>query len=166
MPEPLQPAAPRSSVARYVHAPRRIPPPALIMIGLLGVLFSPLHASDPKPPSGSVARLTMNAQGTVTVVFPAKPAGDEQAVLRIKAGPLPRGAAIHATTTDGTLVAVVRPFGQNALEGTDYTFVVPSALLAESLRFTLHFGVHEAAGKPGRIPEASEVMEVSVFVSK
>lgn len=136
------------------------------MIGLLGVLFSPLYATDPKPPGGTIARFTMNAHGIVTVIFPARPARDEQAVLRIKVGPLPRGAAIHATTTDGRLIAVVRPFGQNALEGTDFTFVLPSELLAESPRVTLSFGVHEAEGKPGRIPKASEVMEVSVFVSK
>lgn len=152
--------APRSPVARL----RSLPP----WLGLVAVLLLTAQAAcdgDTKPPAVLIEKPKLTPQGMVTLHFDTLPASDEMVVLRIKAGPLPRGARILATTPEGTPVASIRPYGPNDPAGTSYTFIVPTELLKDrSLQFKL--SVLESAGKPARLPTATEVLQISAFYSK
>lgn len=118
-------------------------------------------ASEPQPSSAPI----IDKEGMVKLAWSAAPAKDEEAIIRIKAGPFPRGAHLTAETTDGKPIAMIRPFGGNDPNGTNYTFEVPRELLKD-LKLTIKLTVHEIGGKTNRPPTTKEVMQITTSTYK
>lgn len=146
-------AAPRTSVAQ----PMRCRGWCLIFIALIMSFHS--LASD------NVAKL--NALGVATLRYPAAPAEGELVALRVKAGPLPRGARVAIETPEGKPIGGIRPHPANQpLKEATYTFIVPAELLTSDNCLTLKFSVIEPGKAKPRAASTAEIIEVTAFISK
>jgi hypothetical protein len=142
-----------------IYPPASALRPLHVLLALVGMLLHTSCGSDPKQLADTAK---MNAQGHVTLTFAAAPTAEQPAMLRILAGPLPRGAKLVVTAPDGTQVALIRPYGTHPVEGTSYIFPLAKGLL-KNQQITLQLRIQEAGATAQRVPTGTEVLAIMGF---
>ena len=104
-------------------------------------------------------------QGRVELALPRPIASDEALLLQISAGPLPSGAEISVTGSDGELLGTVSPFGVRRGQGSAaYSIPIAQTALRDG-RISLRLELREP-GAPARAPTQAEVQDLSLEIMK
>ena len=113
---------------------------------------------------GSGAIAGGKAQQRMIELTLPRPATSEEAVwVQVRARMLPRGTEIRVSTSDGTLLGTVSPYGaaSHDRQATTYTIPLPENAIVDG-RVQLRLEVDEP-GQPPRAPRPVEVESVNLI---